>query len=138
MAARLKCFCWSISMVPIPPSPRTSPSTMVSIIHPMAAFWRMASKAAPIWPRITTSHTTRQSPMRSVRAWSSFSVGTAATMSTIEVSRKAEMPNTSSASFSACPPLNSRVNTKVKPTRLRKRALVSAVTMGRSAGTTLR
>src|SRR5258708_5169200 len=72
-------------MVPIPPSEREMPSTMVSIIQPMAAFWRSMSKAASARPSTMTSHTTRDAPMRKVRARSNLFVGSWETTSIIEV-----------------------------------------------------
>ena len=61
------------------------PSTMVSIIQPIAAFCRRTSNALSAVPRMTTSQTTRHSPMRSVRAWSKSPLGMAAMTDAMDV-----------------------------------------------------
>ena len=129
---------WLSSMAPTPPSEREIPSTIVSIIQPMAAFCRSTSKALSAVPRITTSHTTFHSLIRSVRAWSNFSRGMASTSAAMEVTKNTVMPKTSSATLSGRPPPTISVKTNVSPIRPRNRPLEIAAAMGRKNGTTVR
>src|SRR3954451_18195161 len=122
----------------MPPSAREMPSTIVSIIQPMAAFWRSTSNASSAVPRITTSHTTRHSLMPSERAWSKRSFGRLRITAAIDVTKKTVMPKTSSASLSVCPPPRVMVKMSVSPISPRKRPLLTAAAIGRKNGMTVR